>query len=68
MGSSKKNIFAPETIDLANARRCFCPTDSLFPRSPILVFMPLGRELTNSKRFVSERACNILFLLIFLLP
>ena len=66
MGSSKK-YFLHTTIDLAYQALFFV---LLMVVSSIAYSncYAVGKRLTNSKRFVSERACNILFLLIFLLP
>ena len=53
VASSRSRIRGDKASARAMAIRCFCPPDSLTPRSPTNVSYPSGKVFTNSAAFAS---------------
>ena len=55
---ASSNIIIGGFLSTARAilKRCFCPPESLFPESPILVSMPCGNSFTNSQALAIFKA------------
>ena len=57
--SSRINIGAMRTRPLASAARCFCPPESVTPRSPIKVLSPLGKSFKVDSSAARSALCLI---------